>query len=134
MVRIVCVHSAAGAPRLLPASCGRIGVVGSLDACGESAEIASIEDVFVDPDRLRGLTPHQLERLIASPPPPNWQIETLGRGAHQGQGWLLREYGSNGRPTGRLIYWHPGGGHHGPGPYWRVCSPLGGRSAVVRSP
>jgi hypothetical protein len=106
--------------------------VGPIDASGEAGDIASVEDVFADPRRLRGLTPDQIERLIADPPPPNWHIETLGKGAHEGQGWLLREYGPNGQPTGRLIYWHPGGGHHGPAPYWRVCSPHGGRSHLIR--
>ena len=32
--------------------------------------------------------------------------------------------------TGKYIQWHPGGGHHGPDPYWKVSSPQGGTVRV----
>jgi hypothetical protein len=63
---------------------------------------------------------------------PGWRVATLGRGSHQGQGWVLREYDDAGNPTGRVIRWHPGGGQHGPDPYWRVSSPTGGKSGIIK--
>jgi len=61
-----------------------------------------------------------------------WRVEALRRGRFAGQGWVLREYAPTGKPTGRAIRWHPGGGHHGPDAYWRVTSPELGRSEVIR--
>ncbi len=55
-----------------------------------------------------------------------WKRERLGQGRHAGQGDILREIGEDGKPTGRMIQWHPGGGHHGPQPYYKVSSPKGG--------
>ncbi len=63
--------------------------------------------------------------------PPGWEEGTLGQGSHAGEGWTLREVGENGEPTGRVIRYHPGGGHHGPEPYWRVSSPDGGKSGII---
>jgi hypothetical protein len=62
---------------------------------------------------------------------PGWEIETLGKGSHQGQGWVLREYLANGKASGRSLRWHPGGGHHGSNPYWRVTSSEAGKSGVI---
>lgn len=62
----------------------------------------------------------------------NWKVEALGRGTHKGQGWVLRQYTPQGGPTGQVIRWHPGGGHHGKLPYWRVSGNTG-RSPVIRS-
>jgi hypothetical protein len=46
----------------------------------------------------------------------NWTEGTLGKGTHQGQGYTLRDGGN------RMLQWHPGGGHHGPSPYWKFSS------------
>jgi hypothetical protein len=88
----------------------------------------SADDVLKNPQLLKGRSPAEVEALIGTT--PGWSVETLGKGAHQGQGWLLRQYGPNGMPTGQLIQWHPGGGHHGPDPYWKVSSGLGGTVRV----
>ena len=69
---------------------------------------------------LRDLNSADLQLRLGGRIPPGWRIETLGRGAHQGQGFVLRQYTPRGNPTGRQIRWHPGGGHHGPDPYWRA--------------
>jgi len=87
-----------------------------------------VDDVLKNPQLLRGRTPAEVEALIGKT--PCWAVETLGKGTHKGQGWILREYGPNGKPTGRLIQWHPGGGHHGPAPYWKVSSGSGGTVRV----
>ena len=88
----------------------------------------SIADILADPALLATTSPEELALEIGDPLPPGWRLETLGQGSHKGQGWVLREYTRDGTPTGRLIRWHPGGGTHGPDPYWRVCSPEQGRS------
>jgi len=55
-----------------------------------------------------------------------WDVGTLGKGSHAGQGMRALEVNAEGKMTGRAISWHPGGGHHGPSPYWKVSSPQGG--------
>ena len=60
---------------------------------------------------------------VASGVPASWRTRWAGL--------VLREYVQD-RPTGRSLRWHPGGGHHGPEPYWRVTSPELGRSEVIR--
>ncbi len=84
--------------------------------------LESVNDVFANPSLLKGQTPALVQRILGKT--PGRQVETLGKGAHQGQGMILREYGAKG-PTGRMIQWHSGGGHHGVNPYWKVSSGAG---------
>ena len=93
-------------------------------------EISSVGDVLSNPKVLRGKTPAQVETTIGKT--PGWKVESLGKGSRAGEGWVLREYTPQGNPTGRMIRWHPGGGHHGPEPYWRVTSGEGGKSDIIR--
>jgi hypothetical protein len=78
----------------------------------------SIDDVLANPLLLSGKTAAEVQAKLGNT--PGWRVETLGKGAHQGHGWVLREYNVEGNPTGQMLRWHPGGGHHGPDPYWRV--------------
>jgi hypothetical protein len=87
-------------------------------------------DVLADPGLLAGKTPAEVEQQIGGH--RGWRPETLRRGSRRGQGWVLREYDDAGNPTGSVIRWHPGGGHHGSDPYWRVSSPRYGRSEEIR--
>ncbi len=80
--------------------------------------ISSVDDVMSNPNALAGKTPTEVEAIIGNA--PGWKVETLGKGSQKGNGWVLREYTPQGNPTGRQIRWHPGGGHHGPDPYWKV--------------
>ena len=89
----------------------------------------SVNDVLLDPTVLTGKTPAEVAAILGEP--PGWQTETLGQGSRAGEGWVLREYLPNGQPSGRMIRWHPGGGHHGADPYWRVVSGEGGNSGVI---
>jgi hypothetical protein len=89
--------------------------------------VIDIEDVFSNPQVLQGTIPDEVHQLLQNA--PNWRLEQLRRGSHVGQGFVFREYTARGDPTGRVIQWHPGGGHHGPLPYWKVSS---GRGGVVR--
>ncbi|MEX0781159.1 MAG: hypothetical protein WD557_00805 [Dehalococcoidia bacterium] len=86
----------------------------------------SVDDVFENPAVLSGLTPDDFDDFANWG--PLWRVEKLGQGVKEGLGWLLREYNARGIMTGRLIYWHPGGGHHGKQPYWRVASSKTGKS------
>jgi hypothetical protein len=82
------------------------------------AQLRSVEDVMFNPSLLQGKTPYEVEAIIGNT--SGWRVEALGRGDHKGEGWLLREYLRNGKPSGRMIRYHPGGGHHGPYAYWSV--------------
>ncbi len=94
------------------------------------AQRVDVDSIVANPSLLNGLTVADVRsRLVAG---PAWREESLRRGSHAGEGWVLREYEADGTPTGRVIRWHPGGGHHGPVPYWRVSSPERGKSAEIR--
>jgi RHS repeat-associated protein len=89
---------------------------------GALRSVGSIDDVLSAPAALRGgTTPEQLMQRLGTLP-ENWKVEALGKGSKEGAGWMLREYTPQGNPTGRQIRWHPGGGHHGQEPYWRVIN------------
>ncbi|XHR93269.1 DUF6443 domain-containing protein [Mucilaginibacter sp. UC70_90] len=79
-----------------------------------------VEDVMDNPNLLRGKSPKKVEGDVGGT--TSWRIEKLGKGSKKGQGWVFREYFGNGQATGRVIRWHPGGGHHGPDPYWKVSN------------
>jgi hypothetical protein len=92
-------------------------------------QLQSVNDVLRNPDLLAGKGPAEVNAILEGT--PGWRVETLGQGAHEGEGWVLREYTPDGNPTGRMIRWHPGEGRHGPDPYWRVTSPEGGKSGII---
>ncbi|MEU6350006.1 putative T7SS-secreted protein [Streptomyces sp. NPDC047072] len=103
-------HNAANGERLNQQLRQEAGPVGS---------IQGIEDIMENPDVLSGgVRPDQVRGALINT--PGWREESLGRGGHAGQGWVLREYNELDHPTGRMLRWHPGGGHHGEGAYWRV--------------
>ncbi|MZD08171.1 type IV secretion protein Rhs, partial [Streptomyces sp. SID5785] len=103
-------HNAANGERLREQLREEAGPVGS---------IQNMDDIMNNADVLSGgVTPDQVRGAIVNT--PGWREEALGRGGHAGQGWVLREYNDRGDPTGRMLRWHPGGGHHGDGAYWRV--------------
>ncbi len=85
--------------------------------------ISSVEDVLSQPQLLRGLENTPLEVLNKLKNTQGWRLERLGQGTHAGKGYILRQYNEAGSRTGRMIQWHPGGGHHGAHPYWKVSSP-----------
>jgi hypothetical protein len=104
-------------------------VLASSSRPGEAA-IDAIEDILANPLALRGLGPQDIEQIILAAERVGWQVGTLQRGSRVGRGLVVREMHTNGEPTGRMIQWHPGGGHHGTGPYWKVCSPERGTIRV----
>ena len=76
-----------------------------------------------------------LNNIIHNPSKVNdyklWQLKTFGKytslytpgslkkGLHAGQGYTLT---NNKNASLGYIQWHPGGGHHGPSPYWKITS------------
>jgi hypothetical protein len=99
-----------------------------LPTSSSNVTISSVEDIFNDPTTLQGKAPADIQSVIDdSVDSGKWELGTLRQGSHQGQGMVLREVNEQGKYTGRMIQWHPGGGHHGPSPYWKVSSPKGGR-------
>ena len=88
-----------------------------------------LDDVFDDPTLLTGKTPGEIEGFARNN--PRWQVNTLGKGSHKGQGLIIRELTSDGNNfTDRIIQWHPGGGRHGAQPYWKVSSGKGGTARI----
>jgi RHS repeat-associated protein len=92
------------------------------------AAIRSVDDVLRNPELLKGMKPDELAKVLGNN--PGWRVEALGKGSRQGQGWVYREYTPRGDPTGRMFRYHPGGGHHGPNPYWRV-NPGNGQGPII---
>lgn len=89
----------------------------------------SVEDILTDPELLRNKTLKEVQKLLGATP-ANWRVESLRRGGSKGKGWVLREYTRSGNETGRMIRYHPGGGRHGPEPYWRVMN-SGVKSPII---
>ena len=78
---------------------------------------------MTNPSLLKGRHPALVENILKDT--PGWQVEKLGRGSQVGNGWVFRQYTPAGNPTGQQLRWHPGGGHHGADPNWRVVGPNG---------
>src|SRR5205807_25802 len=90
------------------------------------AQAPSPQDILNYPQILNDYTRKEdVGAIIAKARRAGWQFGRLGRGAHKGQGVILREL-KNGKLTDRMIEWHPGGGHHGPKSYWKISSGKGG--------
>ncbi|WP_432250875.1 polymorphic toxin-type HINT domain-containing protein [Streptomyces sanyensis] len=101
------------------------------EEAGKLPGIRSADDIFDTPSVLRGgVTPDQVKPFFAGK--SGWREEGLGRGKNAGGGWVIREYTSRGDPTGRMLRWNPGGGHHGEGAYWRVVGPEGDLGGIIR--
>ncbi|MBB4985114.1 polymorphic toxin-type HINT domain-containing protein [Streptomyces nymphaeiformis] len=101
------------------------------EEAGQLPGIRSADDIFDTPSTLRGgVTPDQVKPFFEGK--PGWRQEGLGRGKNAGGGWVIREYTDRGNPTGRMLRWNPGGGHHGDGAYWRVVGPEGDLGGIIR--
>jgi len=91
--------------------------------------LGSVNDILANPQLLRGMKPAQVEAILKGT--PGWKSERLGKGSRKGQGWVFREYTNRDNPTGRMLRWHPGGGHHGSDPYWRVKGNSGDLGGII---
>lgn len=118
--------------KVLRKSSGSAGNAGRLSRTRPrpGSSLRSIDDVYANPQLLAGKSPAEVERMVQGA--PGWRIETLGQGRHKGQGWVFRHCNEVGHPTGPHLRWHPGGGHHGPEPYWRVIGQNGRIGGEIR--
>ncbi len=90
-------------------------------AATAATRISTLDDVVANPSLLRGKAPGQLVEAFENS--SNWVTTPLRHGSREGDGIVFREMNARGTDfTGRMIQWHPGGGHHGPNPYWKVSS------------
>jgi hypothetical protein len=90
-----------------------------------------VEDIMWKPQKLQGVSFKQFKTVIGTP--QGWVETPLFQGSKAGQGYVLREVLPNGEFSGRQIQYHPGGGHHGDSPYWRVSDggKVYGRSDII---
>jgi RHS repeat-associated protein len=97
-----------------------LGLILSLggDTCA-ACSIGSVDDVMGNPQILQNVSLDALRSRVGTP--EGWAWTRSFRGENAGKGWALREWGGSDW-TGRQIRWHPGGGRHGPNPYWRVTT------------
>ncbi len=86
-------------------------------------------------DRLKAMHPNDPEakRVLQEPVDEGWTKGPLGQGSkagiplEEGGGLILREPGGS-----KFLQWHPGGGHHGPDPYWKFSSTESGILRINR--
>lgn len=96
-----------------------------------SCAINGVRDVLDNPSLLRGVSLDSFYAKVGTP--AGWVWTRGAQGAHKTEVRVLREILRNGKFSGRMIRWHPGGGHHGPGAYWRVNT-HSVKSPIIPSP
>lgn len=84
-----------------------------------------LEEIFANLVQLAGTGLGEIRARIGAIESP-WVEGTLGKGAHSGLGWTVREILPVGSYSDRYLQWHPGGGRHGPDSYWKVSSAKAG--------
>lgn len=85
----------------------------------ENVEWASLtpQEAAQNPSVLQNLLPSQVRSALMQ---SGWVEGVMQRSqSNPGGGWTLTQKMPNGE-TGVYIQWHPGGGHHGPTPYWKI--------------
>ena len=87
----------------------------------QTTALNNLNSLFSDPSQLNNASLADVKRTLKSLP-SRFERGTLRTGSQAGNGWTLREKLPNGNLTDRYLQWHPGGGHHGPNPYWKICS------------
>ena len=82
---------------------------------------ASIDDIIDMPSRITDFSPEQVADLAQK---SGWSVPPLGKGSLKGipyeQGGGLSMHEPNG--CSLYIQYHPGGGHHGEMPYFKISS------------
>ena len=91
-------------------------------------ESASIQDIIDMPSKITDFSPKQISDLARR---SGWTVGPLGKGSLAGityeQGGGISMHAPNG--SSLYIQYHPGGGHHGVMPYYKVSS---GKNGTVR--
>ncbi|WP_223779371.1 hypothetical protein [Streptomyces sp. 135] len=99
---------------------------------GRLPYVRSLDDFFDTPSALAGgVKPSQVRPFFEGQ--KGWREEGLGgQSRSKGKGWVIREYNERGGTTGRMLRWHPGGGHHGDGAYWGAVGYNGDLGGIIR--
>ena len=91
-------------------------------------ESASIQDIIDMPSKITEFSPKQISNLASR---NGWTVEPLGKGRLAGipyeQGGGISMHAPNGSSI--YIQYHPGSGHHGVMPYYKISS---GKNGIVR--
>ena len=91
-------------------------------------ESASIQDIIDMPSKITDFSPKQISNLASR---NGWTVEPLGKGRLAGipyeQGGGISMHAPNGSSI--YIQYHPGSGHHGVMPYYKISS---GKNGIVR--
>lgn len=84
-------------------------------------ENASINDIIDMPSRVVDFSPEQVADLAQK---AGWSVEPLGKGSLKGIPFAQGGGLSMRAPKGSSLYiqYHPGGGHHGDMPYFKISS------------
>ena len=90
-------------------------------------ESASIQDIIDMPSKITDFSPKQISNLASR---NGWTVEPLGKGRLAGipyeQGGGISMHAPNGSSI--YIQYHPGSGHHGVMPYYKISS---GKNGIV---
>ena len=91
-------------------------------------ESASIQDIIDMPSKITDFSPKQISNLASR---NGWTVEPLGKGRLAGIPYEQGGGTSMHAPNGSSIYiqYHPGSGHHGVMPYYKISS---GKNGIVR--
>lgn len=128
----------AGISRYMGGNCGgdaacadqllsMLGYYGIAGGGGRAASaLPDVAAVLKNPNLLNALSSAQLRLFMFRLQQNGWRLGTLGKGSHKGMGMIIRETDATGKLTGRMIQYHPGGGHHGAQAYWKASSPAHG--------
>jgi len=104
--------------------------VGPTSGNEDPTDNVTMQDILNDPWILedKHMTPEEVELIAAR---DGWVQGKLLHGTHEGQGytWRVRNDADTDF-TDKFVEWHPGGGRHGPEPYWKVSSGPGGKVRV----
>ncbi|MEU4193718.1 RHS repeat-associated core domain-containing protein [Kribbella sp. NPDC026611] len=92
--------------------------------------LKDVEEIFASPAKISGKTLDEVKGLVQKS--GNFREGALTKGSQAGKGYKANELNEQGTGlTDRYIQYHPGGGHHGPDPYWKVSS---GKTGTERFP
>ncbi len=91
-------------------------------------ESASIQDIIDMPSKITDFSPKQIANLAQA---NGWSVGPLGKGSSAGVSYEQGVGFSIHAPNGgsEYIQYHPGGGHHGELPYFKISS---GQNGIVR--
>jgi RHS repeat-associated protein len=107
---------------LIAGSIGKVGVKTLVENgflnFGKNS-VKSLGEIFENPSLIKGMKVEEVEKLALKE--TKYEITTLTQGGKKGGSFKVLEKTETGYGN-KMIMRHPGGGHHGPSPYWKVSS------------